>query len=120
MFSPRTFDKWARKESILDVALVSDVDNADAGLVDANLKGCLVKLRVARPGRGKSGGYRTIVAYKTEARAFFLYGFGKNELANVSVQEAEGYEEYGAILLELTERELRGLIEEGKLREMRR
>jgi hypothetical protein len=114
------FDKWARKERVADLSLRAAVNAADTGLVDANLKGCLVKLRVARPGAGKSSGYRTIVGYRAGDRAFFLYGFGKNERANVSDDEIEGYEEYGAILLGLTEEQLAGLVASGNLREMER
>lgn len=120
MYATRAFDRWARKERVLDGALLAAVNDADAGLVDASLKGCLIKLRVARPGGGKSGGYRTIIAYRSKDRAFFLYGFGKNERANIDEDEVEGFEEYGAILLGLTQGQLTGLIGEGKLREMER
>ncbi len=63
--------------------LMAAIDGADAGRFAANLKGCLVKLRIPRKGEGKSGGYRAIVAYHSGSRAFFLYGFGKNERANI-------------------------------------
>jgi hypothetical protein len=33
-------------------------------LVDADLGGGLIKQRVARKGKGKSGGYRMLVAYR--------------------------------------------------------
>jgi hypothetical protein len=41
-------------------------------LVDARLGGFLIKKRVAGFGRGKSGGYRTIVAYRQGDRVVFL------------------------------------------------
>jgi len=44
--------------------LVKSIDDSERGIVDANLGGCLVKLRVPRPNEGKSGGFRTIVAYR--------------------------------------------------------
>ena len=115
-FVTRVFDRWARKERILDSALITAVEGADAGLVDANLRGCLIKLRVARRGAGKSGGYRTIVAYRDKDRAFFLYGFGKNERSNIQTDEAQGFDEYGMILLGLTE--LEAQLAEGKLRRL--
>jgi hypothetical protein len=48
-----------------------------SGLIDADLGGHIVKKRVALPGRGKSGGARTLLAYRLGDRAFFVYGFAK-------------------------------------------
>ena len=57
------------------------------GLVDAHLGGHVVKKRVALPGRGKRGGGRTLLAFKQGDKAFFVYGFAKNERANISAKE---------------------------------
>lgn len=35
----------------------------------------------------RSGGYRTLIAYRTEARAIFVYGFAKSAKDNVSPAE---------------------------------
>ena len=43
-----------------DATLRAAVEEMRAGLVDANLGAGLVKKRIARPGRGKSGGWRTV------------------------------------------------------------
>jgi len=45
------------------------------------------KKRVPLPGRGKSGGGRILVATKHANRWFLLYGFGKNEQANIDDRE---------------------------------
>lgn len=59
------------------------------GLYEADLGGGLLKKRIARPGQGKSGGFRTIVATNRGDRWFFVYGFAKNERANIDdVEEA--------------------------------
>jgi hypothetical protein len=42
---------------------------------------------VARPGRGKSAGYRTIVAHRQGVRLVFLHGFAKNESENITKKE---------------------------------
>lgn len=47
----------------------------------------MVKKRVAVGGRGKSGGVRTLLAYKVDDKAFFVYGFAKNARANISANE---------------------------------
>lgn len=57
------------------------------GLIDAHLGRSIVKKRVAINGKGKRGGARTIVATKKEDRWFFVFGFIKNEQANISTKE---------------------------------
>jgi hypothetical protein len=63
------------------------IERAERGTIDADLGGGLIKQRVAREGRGRSGGYRVIVAYRTKERAVFLFGFAKNERENISPDE---------------------------------
>jgi hypothetical protein len=38
---------------------------------------------VARPGQGRSGGYRVLIAYRARLRSVFLFGFAKSELDNI-------------------------------------
>ena len=54
------------------------------GLIDARLSRQVVKKRVPLPGRGKRGGARTLVAFRQDDNAFFIFGFAKNERTNVS------------------------------------
>ena len=56
------------------------------GLMDANLGGYVVKKRVALGGRGKSGGVRTLLAFKIRDKAFFLYGFAKTSKATSPIK----------------------------------
>lgn len=76
-----------RKSALSDEALSRAVFEMAQGLVDADLGGCVVKKRVALLGRGKSGGARTIVATNRGDRWFFMYGFEKNERANIDKDE---------------------------------
>lgn len=86
-FKTRAFAKWANSEGLDDVAFASAVEEMEQGLIDAQLGGDVVKKRVALPGRGKRGGARTLVAFRRRDRAFFIFGFAKNERANVSKDE---------------------------------
>lgn len=72
-----------QKSALSDDALSRAVLEMAQGRVDADLGGRVVKKRVALPGRGKSGGVRTIVATNRGDRWFFMYGFEKNERANI-------------------------------------
>jgi hypothetical protein len=86
-FKIKTFAKWASGEGLSDDALASAVVEMEKGLIDAKLGGQVVKKRVALPGRGKRGSTRTLVAFRQGNKAFFIYGFAKNERANISDKE---------------------------------
>ena len=83
------FARFARSERISDASLSEAVRRAEHGLVDADLGGGVIKQRVARPGQGRSGGYRVLIAYRTKARAvfLFLFGFAKSAQANIEDDE---------------------------------
>lgn len=73
-----------RKTDLTDPALCAAISEMEHGLVDTDLGGSVFKKRVALPGRGKSGSARTLIATNKGSRWFFVFGFEKNERANVS------------------------------------
>jgi hypothetical protein len=83
IFKTRWFTRFARGERITDGSLSQAVVRAGQGLVDADLGGGIIKQRVARPGGGRSGGYRVLIAYRAKHHAAFLYGFAKRERENI-------------------------------------
>jgi hypothetical protein len=87
VFATRVFARFARKERLDDPRLCEAIARAGRGLVDADLGGNLIKQRVARRGSGRSGGYRTIIAFRASQRSVFLYGFAKNERDNIDDKE---------------------------------
>ncbi|MGH9575242.1 MAG: type II toxin-antitoxin system RelE/ParE family toxin, partial [Candidatus Acidiferrales bacterium] len=50
-------------------------------------------------GQGKFGGFRTVVLYERAALGFFVYGFAKNERANVSSHELEAFRHLASVVL---------------------
>jgi hypothetical protein len=56
----KDFARWQASENLPDATLCKAVQEMESGLIDADLGGFLYKKRVARPGGGKSGGYRTL------------------------------------------------------------
>ena len=82
IFKTKWLARFVRQEQIPDADLQEAIARAERGLIDANLGGGLIKQRVPRRGQGRSGGYRMIVAYRTQGRAVFLYAFAKNEREN--------------------------------------
>lgn len=65
-----------------------------------------MKKRVPLPGRGKSSSTRTLVATNKGNRWFFVFGFEKNERANVSARELEALQDIASDLLRLSSAEL--------------
>ena len=118
VFKTRHFSRWLRKTELSDSALCVAVVEMERGLIDADLGGGVIKKRVALPGRGKSGGARTLVATNKGNRWFFLFGFDKNERPNVTAKELEALQEIAADLLKLTSKELDAHVEWGELQEI--
>jgi hypothetical protein len=117
-FSTRWFARYAKRQRITDIQLCEAVARAERGLKDADLGGGLIKQRVARAGAGKSGGYRTIVAFRAEDRAVFLYGFAKNERENIAPGELRDLIDAAAVYLSFGSAELAEAVENGVLKEI--
>ncbi len=88
------------------------------GLIDADLGGGLVKKRVGMAGRGKRSGARTLVATNKDNRWFFVFGFEKNERANIDADELDALQELAAQLLVRTDEELEIALVDGALKEI--
>jgi hypothetical protein len=114
--------KWAvrftRRERITNASLREAVERAERGIIDADLGGGLIKQRVARPGQGRSGGYRMFVVYRAKDRAFFIYGFAKSERENVEPDELEDLRLIAANFLAADEDGLKRIIAQGELQEI--
>lgn len=106
IFKNKAFNKWAAKEGLTDDALRVAVREIERGLVEANLGGHVLKKRVALVGRGKSGGARTLLAYRVEDKAFFVYGLAKNARSNIKPDELKALKMLAAQLLGYTDKEL--------------
>lgn len=102
----RFFNRWADDEGLTSEVLVQAVREIEQGLSDGDLGGGIFKKRVRVPGRGKSGGARVLLATNRRDRWVFIYGFLKNQRANVSRAELSALRELSRDLLALTEEQL--------------
>jgi hypothetical protein len=118
VFQTKWFKRFARNELLADASVREAIARAERGLIDADLGGGLIKQRVARPGKGRSGGYRVIVAYRERKRAVFLFGFAKNERENVSPDELVFLRELAQNWLTADAAKIRDEIEAGNLQEI--
>ncbi len=79
----------------------------------------LYKLRLAtKEGRGKSGGSRSILAFKKGSRIIWLHLFSKNEKGNVTTSELKRLKELSSIMLELSDDKIIKLLGLGELFEV--
>lgn len=115
----RWFAKFATKEKISDETLVDAVRRAESGLIDADLGSGLIKQRIAGRGGGKSGGYRSILIFRSGERAIFVFAFAKSAKANLNAAELKVYRKAASIMLELGENEIETEVEEGRLVEVK-
>jgi hypothetical protein len=118
IFKTRWFDRWARKEGLATASLCAAVREMQAGLFEADLGGGLLKKRIARPGQGKSGGFRTLVATNRGGRWMFVYGFPKSARSNIDRDEEEALKKLSAHLLSLTAQQLGDAQRAGELIEV--
>lgn len=102
IYKTRWFDRWAKKQRLSATALCEAVQEMDAGLYDADLGSGLFKKRIGRPGEGKRGGFRTLVATNKGDRWIFVFGFPKNERSNIDKDEQEALKKLAIYMLSLT------------------
>jgi hypothetical protein len=118
VFKTRYFSRWMRKTELTENALCAAVMEMSHGLIDADLGGGVVKKRVGLAGRGKRGGARKLVATNKGNKWFFVYGFEKNDRANIADDELEALKDIAEQLLARTGRQLDEAVEDGSLQEI--
>ncbi len=91
---------------------------AERGLVDAELGGGVIKQRIARQGQGRSGGYRSLIVYRSGDRAVFVFGFAKSERDDLEPDELADLKTTAALLLGYTADELDQAVDNNDLWEV--
>lgn len=118
VFKTKEFKRFARKEKISDEDLCASIARAERGLVDANLGHGLIKQRIPRKGRGRSGGFRTVIAYRQGDRSYFVYGFAKNEKDNIADDDLRDIVIYSAALMAMSAKLLAAALKAKKIDEV--
>jgi hypothetical protein len=106
IFKNKWFTKFARKEGITDAMLCAAIHRAEQGVWDASYGGGVIKQRIARQNEGKSGGYRSIILFRSADKAFFVYGFAKNDQANISTSDESDFKELAKYYLNASHEQL--------------
>lgn len=107
-----------RKTELSNEALLIAVEEMSNGLIDANLGGDVIKKRIGLAGRGKRGGVRTIVVTNRGNRWFFVYGFEKNAVDNISAKAVSGLQDLAVDLLAMDETQLEAAVQKNFIEEI--
>ena len=118
IFKNAWFNRFAGKEGIKDTELKEIVSQLEKGQFDADLGGNVYKMRLARSGEGKSGGFRLIVLFKSKERTFFVYGFAKSAQGNINQKERKAYKEAAKEYFSMTAENIEKLLLCGRLKEI--
>ena len=115
VYKNKFFARFAKKARITDADLWKTAQLVNQGLIDADLGGGVVKQRIAPAGSGKSGGSRSIILFRKNDRAVYVYGFQKKDLANIRPNELEAFRELAHVILGYTNAEMAQRVEDGAL-----
>ena len=110
VFKIRSFDRWSTKVRLYNKTLRQAVVEIEKGQYEANLGGCLYKKRIALGSKGKSGGIRTIIAFKKEDKAIFIYGFSKNQKTNITSGELLALKKLSKLYFGYTEEQIKDIL----------
>lgn len=122
-YKVRKFVSEAKKLNVTDHILSGTLSN----FLKVDLKGRqknalgagLYKLRLAtNEGQGKSGGSRTLLAFKTENRIIWLHLFAKNDKENITASELKKLKLLADILLAMSDKDITRLINDNELYEV--
>lgn len=118
-FKTKAFTRFADKAGISEAVLCRAVRDAERGLVAADLGGEVIKQRIARQGEGKSGGFRTLIVFRTGKRAIFVHGFAKNERDNIGKDELVALKKLAAELVAYDDKALARVVSSRVLLEVK-
>ena len=115
----RWFAKFAAREKMSAASLIEAVVRAEAGLIDVDLGGGLIKQRIARAGGGRSSGYRSLIIFRSEDRAVFVFGFAKNLKDNLDATELKAFRAAAKIVLGVSQAQIDDEIRNERLIEVK-
>jgi hypothetical protein len=118
IFKTKSFVRYMRRSSVDDGMLCEAVKRAERGLIDADLGGEVIKQHVGRKGQGRSGGYRMLIAFRSETRSVFVYAFAKNEQDNIDDDQLQTLRELAAEWLSMSEKQIENALKGGQIDEV--
>ena len=114
-FESRWFKKWSKKNGLKKADLLDALERTINGSGVVNLGGNIYKIRVAKNGQGRSGGFRTILIFKKGKRSLFIYGFEKNDQDNIDKGTLADYKKFAVTFLNYTDDDINRLVNNGTI-----
>jgi hypothetical protein len=115
VYKAKAFTRFARKAASLTQIYGTQLSRQPgSGRCRPRRRG-LIKQRIARTGEGKSGGSRSIILFKKNDRAVYIYGFEKKHVANIDRRELEAFRELADVILGYTDAEIEQRVTDGAL-----
>jgi hypothetical protein len=108
------FKKWAKKNKLRIFDLNKAIEALESNLSTSDLGSGLFKVRVPKAGKGKSGGFRTLIVFERDNKLFFVYGFSKNEKENLEKEELRDFKTLAKDLIKLKKDQILTLINLGE------
>jgi len=118
VYKTKDFARFARKAALDDDGLLKAAKAVSKGQSGVNLGGGVFKQRIAREGGGKSGGFRTIILFRSGGHSFFVHGFAKNRKANITPRELKALKALANTLLSLDAKGLAKACAAGEISEV--
>jgi hypothetical protein len=118
IFLSKVFTRLARRDGLTDIHICKAINEMNEGLIDADLGGGLFKKRIAMPGQGKRGGWRSLLAFQMGNKAFFLYLFPKSRRESIDAAELKALKRLSRYYLTLKSGKIRTASQCGELREV--
>lgn len=118
IFKTKIFHKWAKEINLSNELLVYAIDELSQGNFEANLGGNIYKKRIGIINRSKQDGIRTIIAFKTQEKAIYIYGYTKNNFTNITEKEVLAFKNLAKYYLKFDETQITIAIKTSELIEV--
>jgi hypothetical protein len=120
IFKAKWFNKFAEKAAIEDGDLKAASEALERGESSADdLGGNVFKIRFARPGEGKRGGYRIILFFRKKEKLYFYFAYPKAKLDNIEDDELRDYKALAKAYLDFTDEQITARLKDGRLKEIK-
>lgn len=114
-FESQWFKRWSKKNGLKKADLLDALERTINGSGVVNLGGNIYKIRVAKNGQGRNGGFRTILIFKKGKRSLFIYGFEKNDQDNIDKGTLADYKKFAVTFLNYTDDDINRLVNNGTI-----
>ncbi len=117
-FLTRQVSKAAAKFGISEDGFIEAGERVRGGNASADLGGGLFKERIARTGRGRSGGFRTVFCLRNDGDILFFIIFAKNRKANMDNAELQAARKVAVEFRAFTEDDILAALAAGRIRRL--